>query len=303
VVGGEARRASDDGGARRIPAYLINLDRSVERLVTMREMFDRIDVPFERVAAIDGRSLTDEQRAVHLARRGPLALESGELGCLLSHRAIWRRIAAGASDYGAVFEDDVQVSPRLRSLLAASDWIASDADIVKLETHRETVVLHGQTRRATPGFELRRLQSCNIGAAAYIVSRRGADTLLASFSQMRGPVDHDLFDPSHKLFHCLTIYQITPAPCIQYRLFDPVIDARLGMSTIVDRVNDNKALRKAVSKPLSPGAKIARELTRPFRRAASAVRLRWRLFTGEFVSIAVPYDGGPADAERPAAPV
>jgi glycosyl transferase family 25 len=37
-----------------VPAYVINLDRSTDRLAFMHQQAERFGLPFERVPAIDG---------------------------------------------------------------------------------------------------------------------------------------------------------------------------------------------------------------------------------------------------------
>jgi hypothetical protein len=84
--------------------HLINLDRSPERLATMRQALAERGVGFERLAAIDGRTLAAEALARHPD------ISAGEIGCLLSHRAAWKLIADGDDPFGTVLEDDVLLS-------------------------------------------------------------------------------------------------------------------------------------------------------------------------------------------------
>lgn len=102
---------------------VINLDRSGDRLAHITSEFAKIDVPFERVPAID----------VHAVIRAS-KLTNAETACFLSHRRCWQIIADGADQFGAIFEDDVVFSDEAGSLLADISWVPRDADIVKLET-------------------------------------------------------------------------------------------------------------------------------------------------------------------------
>ena len=63
--------------------YVLNLDRQPERLAHMRAQLS--DVPFERIAAIEGAN--DAPSAKGLTRF--------ELACLASHRAAWRQFLIG----------------------------------------------------------------------------------------------------------------------------------------------------------------------------------------------------------------
>lgn len=52
-----------------IKSYLINMQRSGDRLQAMSARFDALGLPFERIAAIDGATLTDEQIADFVRER------------------------------------------------------------------------------------------------------------------------------------------------------------------------------------------------------------------------------------------
>ena len=105
-----------------IPVYFINLDRSPDRRAEMSQRLSALGIAFERVPAIDGRSLSSSAvDAVRIDTPGWKPLSAGEIGCFLSHRECWRRIAQGDEAYGCVFEDDVLLSSRLRDFLSGTD--------------------------------------------------------------------------------------------------------------------------------------------------------------------------------------
>ena len=92
--------------------FLINLDRSTERLEKAAQQLNRLNVPFERITAVDGSQLTkaeiDAAFDIEQAeRRTAYNLTIGEMGCYLSHGECWRRIIAEALDFAIVLEDDL----------------------------------------------------------------------------------------------------------------------------------------------------------------------------------------------------
>lgn len=105
-----------------LKTFLINLDRRPDRLTFVKQQLENLDVAFERVNAIDGSSLTDEQKAFFNQKRFALECKrkvvKGEIGCALSHLAVWQRIVAENIPYALILEDDVQLKPELASLLA-----------------------------------------------------------------------------------------------------------------------------------------------------------------------------------------
>lgn len=201
-----------------IPVYLINLDRSPDRLAQMQALLDALGVAFVRVPAIDGRMLTDAQcKAVRAPHKEWLPLPASEIACFLSHRVCWQRIADGPAPYGCVFEDDMLLSPRLRDFLADPSWIPADADIVKIEESYSRVWLDTPLRQMRDGFRLGRLRSTHVRAGGYIVSRDAARRLLAMTERMALPVDLVLFDIAVGEAAKLAIYQLLPALSVQQK--------------------------------------------------------------------------------------
>lgn len=103
--------------------YLINLDRNADRLESASRQLGAQGIDFERFPAVDGSALTDEDLKrvmarfhARMARHNPLT--KGELGCALSHAAIWRKMIEGQIPVALVLEDDVQLSDKFRRALA-----------------------------------------------------------------------------------------------------------------------------------------------------------------------------------------
>lgn len=199
-----------------IPVYLVNLDRSPDRLAEMQARLDALGVAFVRVPAVDGRLLTDAEReATRAAHKAWSPLSASEIGCFLSHRACWRRIAEGPARHGCVFEDDMLLSPRLRDFLADDSWIPADAEIVKIEEGYSRVWLDAPLREIKDGFRLGRLRGTHYRAGGYLVSRDAARRLLAMTERFGLPVDLVLFDFATGRAAELKIYQLLPALSVQ----------------------------------------------------------------------------------------
>ena len=184
--------------------FVINLDRSVDRLAEVTAEFGRIGVPFKRVTAIDAREIVPVK-----------ALTPAETACFRSHQRCWQMIADGADAHGAVFEDDVVFGRDASSLLGSTSWVPKDADLVKLETFLDPVRINRRRLQVAAGYSVARLFGRHYGSAAYILSKTAAKKLLKLTKQLRSPVDNALFDPTTLTCVQLTVYQMVPAPCIQ----------------------------------------------------------------------------------------
>jgi glycosyl transferase, family 25 len=176
-----------------IPIYVINLDRDVARLQFLQKLFPQHNLSFERIEAVDGRRLSElhgpEIVPVCPSPRFPRGLMMKDQGLTMSHRKGALRMLASGMPVGCIMEDDVDFSPsfrRLLFLLAASP----PADIVKLEgigTMRHvlkvsTIESHILAVAIKP----------IMGAAAYLMTRRGAQCILDLTETVQEPFDHVL---------------------------------------------------------------------------------------------------------------
>lgn len=175
----------------RIDFFVINLDRSAERLAAIRQDAAALGIGLIRVPAVDGKSVPAERRDL-LDRTGFLRWHGkhpmdGEYGCYASHLDALRRIAAGAAEAGVILEDDAKplpaLVPVLEALMERDDW-----DVVRFAHHRRAP---RRLLRELP--EGRGLFAVFVGptgsAAGYIVRRSAAAGLADRLTPMRLPFD------------------------------------------------------------------------------------------------------------------
>jgi len=215
---------------------LINLDRSPERLAFFTAQAQRCGLAFERLPAVDGRALSKAERGAAVAARFEFQpLNAGEVGVFMSHRRAWQRIVDSGQGWGAVFEDDAVLALALPQVLAALERAAPAGDVFKLETTGRAVVL-GEAALALgdTGQRLQRLHTWHGGAAAYAVSRRGAQRLLATTQPLADPVDQVLFNPLSRVCAALEVWQAVPALAMQKNILEAV-DAGSAFATTINR--------------------------------------------------------------------
>ena len=169
---------------------VINLARRHERLDGFRaRVADAGDEGFlarvERFEAIDGRDLELIPEIRYLFRDNDFGYRRSVVGCALSHLALWSDLAARDAPGMLVFEDDATLCPgfnrRLEEICTALDQQAPGFDVAFLG------ITDWQPRPEDDFDEnhgvvgVRRFEGSRYlgGTFAYIVSRRGAQRLLA----------------------------------------------------------------------------------------------------------------------------
>mgnify|MGYP001466671081 CR=1 FL=1 len=216
-------------------------------------MLERFGIAHERFAGVDGRHLTAQMRArVARPAQHDHALTDGEIGCFLSHRGVWEKIASGEDVAGLILEDDVCVLPELADLMSGADWLPADAAIVILETRMKRLITGSRATAAPAGRRTARLLSPTIGAAAYIVTRTAARHLLAITETFAEPVDELLFNRKNRDTAGMAVYVIDPAIAIQVKLI-PQAELSQPFRSLL-----REERRQARTRSLLP--KIARQL-------------------------------------------
>jgi len=255
--------------------FVINLDKSRERMAWMDTAFRQMKLEYARVPAIDGQALSREEKVkACLPRTDGLSWTDGEIGVFLSHRECWKKITWGEDKYGAVFEDDLHFATNAADFLTNPAWIPVGTDLVKLETYAQETMID---KAAFPvcGHKLARLRTEHWGAGAYIISRKLAGKLLQRTFPLTDQVDVVLFDPTSK--QCdFAIYQLVPSICIQ----DLILRKKRSQGYLASIIGDQRdPLRRKKCKPRGI-RKLQREIFRPFLRLAHRINiLRFNLLS------------------------
>ena len=121
--------------------YLINLDRSPERLHFFAEQTVAGGIEFERISAIDGRQLSSQELAAAVSTKFEFQpINACEIGLFLSHKRAWEKLVASGKPHAAIFEDDAVLSTSIRSIFDAIDKNNVQFDVIKLESTLRKVV-------------------------------------------------------------------------------------------------------------------------------------------------------------------
>ena len=216
--------------------FVINLERSEDRLEHFRGQAITADVTFERIPAVDGRELSQDEvdrQSAESCQFKPL--NSAEFGLFASHKKAWERLLASGDRHAAIFEDDAILAPELGRILEDIDTSGMDFDILKLETTFRPVVISKDSLTLPSGHELSRLWSWHGGTAGYVISAKCARRMLSLKQKICDPIDQVLFNPLSNVSAGLQVLQITPAVCVQNDFLPASIGGVSFGSTIQQR--------------------------------------------------------------------
>jgi len=242
--------------------YLINLDRSSERLAHVTLSFHQCGLTFERIPAVDGTAMSDDAcRQLTAGSTYRRELARAEIGCFLSHRHCLGLIAQGDAPWGAVFEDDIVLSPNVALFLRNSDWIPAGTDMVKLDTNN-SLCLIGKSRHALPaGHQLARLVSRHLCTGGYLISKTCAAALYALTESIHMPIDEVYYNSDYGQLRHFNIQQMVPALVVQTGHDSTLISQRQQLANLPRTLPQKtiRELRRIHSKHLWP---LWRMLTR-----------------------------------------
>ena len=225
-------------------AFLINLDRHPDRLATAQTRLSQAGVEAMRMPAVDGSTLSPAARCAAVSRfhallaRGRL-YTPGQIGCTLSHHAVYRRMIDENIPAALVFEDDVLLSPAFPAALTAANAF--------LDTDRRQVFLFSdgtQTPLSGDGNAFVRARNGDC-SEAYLITLPAARELLRVNSPM--VVMLDSWTRFAARGH-IELYRATPATATQDHAFQSVVPVHGRPSNGFLRILWNIA--RLVEKPL-----------------------------------------------------
>ena len=217
--------------------YLINLDRSPDRLAMQNEQFAALSLTFTRVEAVDGSALdfphpAMDEKGFH--NRHGKTINPNELGCTLSHLRAIETFANSDQDFAVILEDDADLSDHFERVIDAAIAQAHRWDMVKLNRRHS-----GMPVTVTPLTEDYRLVSYltkQSGAVGYLINRKAARAYMDGLLPMQVPYDHE-FDRGHA--YGLRIFGTLP-PVVKDNL---TTDSTIGYGYTSD-VTGAKPLKK-----------------------------------------------------------
>jgi len=205
--------------------YVLNLDRSPERLNDFMRSFDSTGLEIVRVPGVDGSELTlphpdYDERKYRLYHGKQTSM--GEIGCYFSHIKALRQFLESDEETALLCEDDVSAKPDLPQVLEEVLTFKKHWDLLRLNclhvpTHVPVRKLNLEYRLSVPVYWAG-------GTGAYLVNRKAAEKIIAFSLPMYLPYDH-AFEQNWRMG--LTIMMVIPFPIM--------LNEHRGHSTIAAR--------------------------------------------------------------------
>lgn len=224
---------------KKIKVFLINLDRSNERLVKFTENAKKRGLNFERISAIDGKGFsgTDNIEGYDHAlnmKRYPKQLGPGEIACFQSHIKVWERTLEEDLDFAVILEDDAEIKENF--FQAIEDIVCRDVrwDYIKLcEKPEKRKAL---AKKKVGEHHLVVYNKIPAGTTAQLVSKNGVRKLLAGSKRIARPVDIDI---QYWWEYEINVYGLKPYPVD----IDTTLESEINKLEVRNKQSSNKLLR------------------------------------------------------------
>jgi glycosyl transferase family 25 len=179
-----------------LTVWVVSLEESVDRRIEVARSLHDIDLPFQFFPAVDGcRLCSDELRSIYSeedARRAiGRPMTAGEIGCSLSHLAVYQGMIEANLDGLVVLEDDARAEVGLRFVLERMNQWPHDWEVMYLY-HLGNDANHISLRgRSALGSQHRivRFSDRPLGTVAYAIRASAARKMLRAGFPVSAPAD------------------------------------------------------------------------------------------------------------------
>lgn len=233
--------------------YVISVKNNTQRRNHIISEFGKQNIPFEFFDAITPDLIEVKAKEFDLDLSNS-TLTKGEIACALSHIALWHFAKAQNLDYICIFEDDIYLGENAIDFLSNS-YVNENVDIIKLEKHYARIKYKSNPDVIFKNRQLHRLKLKHMGAAGYVLTKKGLTFLLDKLKgyQLLRAIDDLMFDKLLKEPE-YNVLQLIPAICIQ----DYVLNNNITFSSELANERDKRR------RNISVLSKLHRELIRPF---------------------------------------
>ncbi|NCC04170.1 MAG: glycosyltransferase family 25 protein [Proteobacteria bacterium] len=171
----------------KIAIFVISLKEATQRQAIVEKHLRQLDIPWEFFMV---SRYSSDQRPADVVIDDSANLTNGEIGCFLSHRSLWQKIANSNLDYAIVLEDDTVLTPALDYRALFGNLIRLNVDFAYLFTLLLTKASHLVYLGEDLGHLIRVIKPKHgLGLAAYSLTPRAAGILFSASKIVDVPAD------------------------------------------------------------------------------------------------------------------
>jgi GR25 family glycosyltransferase involved in LPS biosynthesis len=186
--------------------YVINMDKSTDRLEHMNSQIPTIGKQFKRIQAVEGSKLSSEEIKSVSDLTCSLFCTYSMIGIFLSHKKAWETMINNNDSYAIIMEDDCSVVETFQddlknciNELSTSDpeWDflylgcfgACDADKSKysIASYVQKIFLHNINKKPNNKYSF--VPEAPVGFHCYVISQKCAKALLHKMNKVNYHVD------------------------------------------------------------------------------------------------------------------
>lgn len=187
--------------------YVINLDKSTDRLTNVSNELKKLDFNFKRFSAIDGKKISNKELDIFVSSLCKTYCTPSMIGCAMSHLKLWQLIYDLEYEKVLIFEDDIKAQydkeTTYDTIKNMMNKLPNDWDILFLGCF----FCNDSALKPT----LSHLKGFHGGMHSYVVSKRGVKKLLEHNTKIFYHIDFQLLITSPNL----NKYYINPQLFVQ----------------------------------------------------------------------------------------
>jgi glycosyl transferase family 25 len=251
---------TDGAALSRPPIWVISLERASARRASVTAAFAELGIPIELFPAVDGRSMSAEERRKYSRWRSLFEigrdLTLGDVGCSLSHIRVYERMVAEDVPEVVVVEDDVVPTPDLVDVLDARAGFPDDWDVVTLHSLFPSAQPHPvEGPSITGAHRVCTYRRTPFGTQCYLIRLAAAQRILEVAYPVRMPPDELLY---RRRPAGLRVYGVEPSP---------VVHADFGSELRTDRATTAHGLVHLAETAVIAAGRVRARIAQPSRMA------------------------------------
>jgi glycosyl transferase family 25 len=175
--------------------WIINLDKSKDRMDKIKKNFEEHKIKFNRFSAIYGKNVSDEyiDKNVSFMCKNFLC-NYGLIGCAASHKTLWKQLINSKENFYIIFEDDIELTEKsfkiINKIIPYLNNKEYDIDYLNLNCINYGCGIH-KTIFSIDEYKFGK-PYIPLSTGSYIITKKGANKLLNYISNNSYHIDFEI---------------------------------------------------------------------------------------------------------------